>query len=127
MKFDDLDQKMRLFEELNDQYVSPHIYIVARLDGRSFTRLTKEVHQFEVPYDIKFRDYMIETVKHLMSCGFRMIYGYTQSDEISLLFHPEEDSFQRKIRKLNSILAGEASSKLSLMLKVIACFDCRIS
>ena len=85
MKFDDLDQKMRLFEELNDQYVLPHIYIVTRLDGRSFTRLTKEVHQFEAPYDIKFRDYMIETVKHLMNCGFRMIYGYTQSDEISLL------------------------------------------
>lgn len=127
MKFDDLDQKMRIFEELNDHYVLPHIFIVARLDGRSFTRLTKEVHQFEAPYDIKFRDYMIETVKHLMNCGFRMIYGYTQSDEISLLFHPDEDSFQRKIRKLNSILAGEASAKFSLMLKDMVCFDCRIS
>jgi tRNA(His) guanylyltransferase len=127
MKFDDLDQKMRLFEELNDQYVLPHIYIVTRLDGRSFTRLTKEVHQFEAPYNINFRDYMIETVKYLMNCGFRMLYGYTQSDEISLLFHPDEDSFQRKIRKLNSILAGEASAKLSLMLKDIACFDCRTS
>jgi len=127
MKFDELDQKMRVFEEQNDQYVLPDIYIIARLDGRSFTRLTKEVHQFEAPYDIKFRDDMIETVKHLMDCGFRIIYGYTQSDEISLLFHPDEDSFQRKIRKLNSILAGEASAKLSLLLGDIATFDCRIS
>jgi tRNA(His) guanylyltransferase len=127
MKFDELDQKMRVFEEQNDQYVLPDIYIIARLDGRSFTRLTKEVHQFEAPYDTRFRDYMIETVKHLMSCGFRIIYGYTQSDEISLLFHPGEDSFQRKVRKLNSVLAGEASAKLSLLLGDIAAFDCRIS
>ena len=127
MKFDELDQKMRLFEELNDQFVLPNIFIVARLDGRSFTRLTKEVHQFKAPYDAKFRDYMIETVKNLMNCGFRIIYGYTQSDEISLLFHPDENSFQRKVRKLNSVLAGEASAKFSLLLKDIACFDCRIS
>jgi len=127
MKFDDLDQKMRVFEELNDAYILPGIFIVARLDGRSFTRLTKEVHKFEAPYDTKFRDYMIETVKHLMSCGFRIIYGYAQSDEISLLFHPDENSFQRKIRKLNSVLAGEASAKISLLLHDIACFDCRIS
>ena len=127
MKFDELDQKMRVFEELNDVYVLPNIYIVARLDGRSFTRLTKEVHQFEVPYDTRFRDYMIETAKHLMNCGFRIIYGYVQSDEISLLFHPGEDSFQRKVRKFNSILAAEASAKFSLLLGNIACFDCRIS
>jgi len=127
MKFDDLDQKMRIFEELNDQYVLPNIYVVARLDGRSFTRLTKEVHKFEVPYDKKFRDYMIETVKHLMNCGFRIIYGYTQSDEISLLFHPDEDTFQRKVRKLNAILAGETSAKFSLLSGDIASFDCRIS
>ncbi len=30
MKFDYLDQKMHVFEELNDQYVLPDIYIVAR-------------------------------------------------------------------------------------------------
>jgi tRNA(His) guanylyltransferase len=127
MKFDELDQKMRIFEELNDQYILPGIFIVARLDGRSFTRLTKEVHHFEAPYDMKFRDYMIETVQHLMNCGFRIIYGYTQSDEISLLFHPDENTFQRKIRKLNSVLAGEASARFSLLLGDMACFDCRIS
>jgi tRNA(His) guanylyltransferase len=54
---------------------------------------------------------MIETVKHLMNCGVRIVYGYTQSDEISLLLHPNETSFNRKERKLNSILPGEASAK----------------
>ena len=51
MKFDDLDAKMRVFETAHDYCVLPSIHMVARLDGRSFTRLTKEVHQFEAPYD----------------------------------------------------------------------------
>ena len=31
---------------------------------------------------------MIHTAKSAMECGFRIIYGYTESDEISLLFTP---------------------------------------
>ena len=127
MKFDDLDKKMRVFETAHDHCVLPGIFMVARIDGRNFTRLTKEIIGFEAPYDVKFRDYMVETIKHLMTCGFRIIYGYTQSDEISLLFHPEENAFNRKLRKYDSILSGEASAKFSLLLGRIASFDCRIS
>ena len=127
MKFDELDRKMRIYETAADVYVLPEIFMVARIDGRSFTRLTKEVHPFEAPFDPCFRDYMIATTEHLMQCGFNVIYGYTQSDEISLLFHPSDETFARKLRKLNSILAGEASAKFSLLLGDVAAFDCRIS
>lgn len=127
MKFDELDTKMRLFETTNDLYVLPGIYMVARVDGRSFTRLTKELCKFEAPFDPIFRDLMISTMQHLMNCGFKFIYGYTQSDEISLLFSPDDDTFDRKLRKLNSVLAGEASAKLSSSLGMVAAFDCRIS
>jgi tRNA(His) 5'-end guanylyltransferase len=128
MKFDDLDQKMRVFETAYDLCVLPSLYMVARLDGRSFTRLTKEVHKFEAPFDPRFRDLMIETAEHLMSsCGFNMVYSFTESDEISLLFGLEENSFGRKLRKLISILAGEGSAKFSLLLGALASFDCRIS
>ena len=127
MKFDALDQKMRVFETAHDHCVLPGIYMVARLDGRSFTRLTREVHKFVAPFDERFRDYMIATTEHLMDCGFRVLYGYTQSDEISLLFHPDEATFGRKLRKYDSILAGEASTKFSLLLGSLAGFDCRIS
>jgi len=127
MKFDELDKRMRVYETVHDYCVPPQVYMVARLDGRSFTRLTKEGNNFEVPFDELFRDYMAETVKHLMQCGFNVIYGYTESDEISLLFHRDETAFGRKTRKWNSILAGEASAKFSLMRSGLACFDCRIS
>ncbi|RKH49770.1 tRNA(His) guanylyltransferase Thg1 family protein [Corallococcus llansteffanensis] len=126
MKFDALDEKMRVFETAHDLCVLPGVHIVARLDGRGFTRLTKEVHRFESPFDVRVRDLMVSTTGHLMDRGFRVLYGYTQSDEISLLFHPEEDAFGRKTRKLNSLLAGEASAKFSLLLGDLAAFDCRI-
>ena len=114
MNFDELDEKMRKYEQSVDQIILPEIYMVARIDGRSFTRLTKEICHFEAPFDVKFRDMMIETVRSLMDCGFRVIYGFTESDEISLLFHPDEQTFGRKIRKYNSILAGQASAAFSL-------------
>jgi len=127
MKFDQFDAKMRVFETAQDLCVPPEMYMVARIDGRGFTRLTKEQHPFDVPYDAKFRDLMVATTEHLMQCGFKVVYAYTQSDEISLLFVRDEELFGRKLRKYNSVLAGEASAKFSVMLGDLACFDCRIS
>ena len=127
MHFNELDAIMRVYEEAHDYAVLPNIYMVARLDGRNFTRLTKDTHRFAVPFDERFRDYMLATVEHVMNCGFKVIYGYTQSDEISLLLDIDENTFNRKLRKLNSVLAGEASAKFSLLLQDMGCFDCRIS
>jgi tRNA(His) 5'-end guanylyltransferase len=118
---------MRVYETAHDHRVLPQIFMVARIDGRNFTRLTREVHKFEAPFDERFRDMMVATTEHLMQCGFRILYGYTQSDEISLLFHRDENLFERKLRKYNSILAGEASAAFALALGAHAAFDCRIS
>jgi tRNA(His) 5'-end guanylyltransferase len=126
MNFDDLDTKMRVYEQSLDQVLLPELFLVARLDGNRFTRLTKEICRFEAPFDEHFRDMMIDTVIALMNYGFRVIYGYTESDEISLLFHPEEDTFGRKVRKYNSLLAGVASAALSMQLGQQAIFDCRM-
>ena len=69
---------------------------------------------------------MVNTVKQLMDCGFRVVYGFTESDEISLLFHREEATFGRKVRKFNSILAGQASAAFSLQLGQVIAMDCRL-
>lgn len=128
MHFDELDAKLRVYETAYDLCVLPDVYMVARIDGRGFTRLTKDVLDFERPFDERFRDLMLETTKHLMSeAGFNVVYGYTESDEISLLFQRDEASFGRKLRKLHSILAGEASAKFTHLLGSVAVFDCRIS
>lgn len=126
MDFDTLDKQMRKFEQSLDRTMLEGIYVVARLDGHGFTRLTKKEWDLEKPFDIKFRDAMIQTTKHLMDCGFRMIYGYTQSDEISMLFHLKDDTFGRKERKLVSILASEASVAFSMNTGHAAVFDNRL-
>lgn len=126
MVFDELDKRMRIYEQSLDQVLLPETYMVARLDGRGFTRLTKEICKFEAPFDEKFRDMMIHTVESLMDCGFRVTYAFTESDEISLLFDVTEDAFGRKVRKYNSTLAGEASAAFSLELGRVATFDCRM-
>lgn len=127
MKFDELDARMRVFETAHDHCALPGLFLVARLDGRGFTRLTKEVLPLEVPFDVTFRDTMIATVEHLLQCGIDCVFGYSQSDEISLLLQPATQAFHRKERKLISVLAGEASAAASLRFQRAVAFDCRIS
>jgi len=127
MRFDDLDTHLRQFETAHDRRIPGGSFVVARLDGRGFTRLTKERMDYEVPYDPRFRDAMIVAMTRLMECGFRVLFAYAQSDEISLLIHPEDGSFERKHRKWLSILSGEASAALSLAMGVHAVMDCRLS
>lgn len=128
MRTDDLEDQMRAFETALDPCVLPGVFLVARLDGRSFTRLTKEVHPFEAPFDRRFHDYMLQTTEHVMvSSGLSVIYGFSQSDEISLLCGPNEKGFGRRLRKLLSVLSGEASASFSLLLGATAVFDSRVS
>ena len=134
MNFDEFDVKMRQYEQSLDQVITPETYIVARLDGRSFTKLTKEQCDFEKPFDEKFRDIMVNTVNYLMLySGFKIVYGYTESDEISLLFAFNENTFGRKVRKIISTLSSEASAYFSIQLSKLfdkdlyATFDCRVA
>lgn len=124
MEFDAFDKKMRAYERSLDSFIAPELYLCARLDGRGFSRLTEQ--KFKKPYDELFYNYMTDTVRHLMSCGFNIIAGYTQSDEISLLFHPCDNTYNHKTRKLISVLAGEASGFFSLKLGAPVSFDCRL-
>ena len=45
MKFDEFDARMREYETTHDYCIPLDTHVVVRLDGRSFTRNTKEVWQ----------------------------------------------------------------------------------
>ena len=92
MRADYFDKKMRAFEEANDSHLIPEMFVLARIDGRNFGRLAKK--ELKVPpFDIGMRDAMLSTTKHVIlsttkhviDCGFKSVYGFTQSDEISIL------------------------------------------
>ena len=127
MTFDALQQQMRAYEADTAGRIPDDALVVARLDGRGFTRLLRETHPFEAPFDIRFRDLMVATAQHVMEAGFRVLLGYTQSDELSLLFHPDDRTFGRRRGKVLSVLSGEASAAFSLGLGAPACFDCRLA
>jgi tRNA(His) guanylyltransferase len=126
MRFDELDKHMRVYETAHDRCVMPNMHIVARLDGRGFSSLTKDLKK---PFDENFNYRMDVVTEALMQCGFKVQLGYHQSDEISLLFAIDDELFNRKVRKLVSVLASTAASvftKSTITEQPIA-FDCRLS
>lgn len=118
MKPDEFNSRLRSFEAADETSAPEGVYLVARL--------TKQLHNFEAPFDESFRDLMIATATHLMNAGLRILYAYTYSNEISVLFQRDDNPFGRKLRKLHSILASEAGACFSLALGATASFDCRI-
>ena len=87
MKFDELDSKMRVFETAHDFSVLPHMYMVARLDGRGFTKLTKETLPLEAPFDERFRGYWALRKKGKSAQqATKQILGLSVADKNELLF-----------------------------------------
>ena len=125
MELRDIEHRMRAREAAHEEVIGDGTYIVVRLDGRGFTALSREL-ELEKPFDIGFRDHMVAAARHLMGCGFRTVYGYTQSDEISLVLDRDHDAFGRRRQKTVSVLAGEASAALALALGTHAVFDARV-
>lgn len=125
LTFQQLETLMRTEENARDGELPTAPYIIARLDGRGFSRLTGRL--FEKPFDEAFHLLMMETMRHLMHIETELAFAYNQSDEISLLMLPGSAPFNRKARKLLSLLPAAASARLSLLLGEPVCFDCRLN
>jgi tRNA(His) guanylyltransferase len=123
MDSNELEQAMRDLEYFHHLRCLPGAWIVLRLDGRGFSKLTAS--QFDKPFDIRFRDVMYQTCKALLE-ELQGIYGYTESDEISLLFHRDWNLFDREVENLVSISASIASATFTLARQQAAHFDSRI-
>jgi len=123
MNPDDFEQRMRALEYFHDLRVLPGTWPVLRLDGRSFSRLTEA--RFEKPFDLHFHELMCRTTDALVT-ELGATYGYTESDEISLLLPNASDVFDRSVEKLVSIAASIAGGTFSVALGEVAQFDCRI-
>lgn len=106
----DLGNRMKMYEnqEAGRRFI-PMLPVYARIDGRSFSKFTKGM---ERPYDVNFSTAMQLTTKDLVrETGACM--GYTQSDEISLVWHTTNPNssifFDGRIQKMTSQLAALAS------------------
>lgn len=107
---DDLGDRMKSYEfhETSRRFLK-NLPIVARIDGRGFSKFTRGM---ERPYDLRMSNTMIDTTKIIVAETHATI-GYTQSDEISIVWVPSPNGstwFDQKITKMTSVLAALATS-----------------
>lgn len=111
------------------------IPLLARLDGISFHTFTRGL---ERPFHPGLCTLMQETTKHLVS-ETHCLVGYTQSDEITLVWFVEADSpadymhggrFQKLCSRLAAIATAKFNSGIADLLPEkdgkLALFDCRV-
>ena len=124
MKPDDFEAHMRKGEWFHSLRVPEGVWFVIRLDGRGFTKLTQDMG-FKKPFDTALHDYMARTVEKCME-DFQGVFATTHSDEISILFRPDADFFDREVEKIVSTTAAVASARFTQVLGDPGTFDSRI-
>lgn len=107
-----LGDRMKLYEAQTEQRILPRLPVIVRLDGRSFSKFTKGMKK---PFDSEFQKAMVETTKYLIHESHAK-FGYTQSDEISLVLYTDNlksgsTIFEGRIQKIASNFAAMASVK----------------
>lgn len=118
------EQQMRSLEYFHNLSLLPGCWPVIRVDGRSFSRFT-QVSGFEKPFDRRFHDLMVRTAQALLE-EMQAIYAYTESDEISLLFRPDWDFFDRRWEKIVSVSASIATATFTHAGQTPVHFDSRV-
>jgi tRNA(His) 5'-end guanylyltransferase len=123
VRLGDLETEMRALEVYHGQQVLAGAWAIIRVDGRSFSKLTEE--RFEKPLDPEFSQLMRLTAEALVT-EFDAVYGYTESDEISIVLPPSFDMFHRRVEKLVSVSAGLASATFTQEHGDVGHFDSRV-
>lgn len=113
-----LGDRMKNYEKIGFLTLNPAQPYIARIDGHKFSTFTRG---FKKPWDNLLHEAMISTTMDLVN-HFKARTGYTQSDEISLVFVPTYDEknyeyspimYKGRVIKLVSLMAGYASSRFN--------------
>jgi tRNA(His) guanylyltransferase len=123
MDSNQLEQQMRDLEYFHSLRILPRTWVIIRVDGRGFSQFTKS--RFEKPFDVEFHKLMVQTATALLE-ELNGIYAYTESDEVSVLFPPSWDLFDRSLEKIVSISASIASATFTHAFQTIVNFDSRV-
>ena len=119
--------KHEIFSKLQ---IPPTTPFFVRLDGRRFKAISEKIGA-KKPFDKGFAKCLVKSARAVYRGGFNPGLIYVASDELNVLFLYTAP-FRRRVEKINSILAGIASSAFSLSLlknfekKLTTTFDSRI-
>jgi tRNA(His) 5'-end guanylyltransferase len=123
MRTEALKSRMRELEWFHSLRALPATWIVLRVDGRSFSRLTEA--RFDKPFDPRFHELMVQVSTALLT-ELQGLFVLTQSDEASLLLPIAADLFDREVEKLVSLSASVATAAFSIGHGQAAHFDSRL-
>lgn len=132
---DTLGDRMKSYEAReSERRFLPMLPVIARIDGRNFSSFTRGMDR---PWDQLMTDCMLRTTEALIEETHARI-GYTQSDEISLVWQSERSDqsifFDHRVAKMTSVLASYATAAftyamMNLMpqrIDRLPHFDCRV-
>lgn len=107
----ELGDRMKGYEYVTRTYLPNRMPIIIRLDGRAFHTFTRN---FNKPFDKPFMGVMQKVTAKLVEEIPGCVFGYTQSDEISLLLKNDQTNntepwFKNNISKIVSISASMAT------------------
>ena len=138
MSKDSFGGRMKMYEKAYSTKCMPLLPICVRLDGKGFSKWTKGLRR---PYDEELVNIMVGVTEYLVK-ETQAAIGYTQSDEISLIYyanhHGSQLFFDGKLQKMCSVLTSMCTMKFNelfverkimhdrFMDKPWALFDCRV-
>lgn len=109
---DDLGTRMKTFyENIPKTRLMRRTPVAIRIDGKSFHTFTRG---FQKPFDFVLMDTMQQTMKYLCENIQGCVFGYTQSDEITLILvdyqkFTSDAWFDYEVQKLTSVSASMAT------------------
>ena len=110
-KNDSLGDRMKQYEYVTRTHLTRRLPVIIRLDGKAFHSFTRGLKK---PFDEVFVKSMQETMKYLCENIQGCVFGYTQSDEITLVLvdYNSRDTdawFDNNIQKMVSVSASMAT------------------
>lgn len=119
MKYDDFSVRMKQFESVSQNHLMIRTPVIMRIDGKNFSMWTKGLQK---PFDIKLNSAMAEVTRILCNEIQGAVFGYTQSDEISILIQDWRNLntdrwFGNNVQKMVSISASIATAYFNSIFK----------
>lgn len=132
---DTFGDRIKAFEHVSaKETLDENQPLCVRIDGKAFHKFTEGLAR---PYDERLSRAMIETMNFLVESTDARL-GYTQSDEISLVYFKmasnQQSYFGARVQKLVSVIASMTTAKFNEQVAlnipekkgVFAYFDCRV-
>ena len=105
---------MKRYESVSQVDLTRRTPVIVRLDGKAFHTYSRRFKSSETPFSAQLHELMIQTTEGLLRTQ-NCVFGYTQSDEISLLFRDWDTTetqafFDYNVQKMVSVLASDATA-----------------